>query len=120
MAWDITSIDFRSGLKAVVFDQTDINAVEQVLEWDSTVRTFYIHKIELGCLCGRLSLCDHSKAGGSKIAALRCITGGYVTDTWDFEDDPLAVTCEVTVGAGLCISAQAAAVHGMVKYELGN
>lgn len=120
MAWDLTTIDFRSGLKGVVFDQTDINAVEQVLAWDSTVRTFYIHKIELGCLCGRVALYDHSQAGGSMIAPLRCVSGNYVNETWDFKKDPLAVTCEVTIGSGLCISALAGAVHGYIKFELGS
>jgi len=117
MAFDLTSIDFRSGLHGVIFDDTAADATgsnEPIIAWDSTAQRIFIHLIELGCACGFLTLFDGS--AGSKIAGLRCITGaGFVTATWDFRSDPIRTDGTTNI----CVSA-AGVVHGTVKYELGS
>ena len=113
MAFDVTSIDFRSGLHGVVFDHSEADGTTQPLvAWDTTSQKIYIHLIKLSCYSGKVAVFDGS--GGVKIARLMTTESNYVTEQWDFHGDP--VQCDGTTN--LCVSGSGV-FHGLVKYELG-
>ena len=116
MAFDMTSLLFRSGLRGVVFDDTAAASdTEPLVGWDTTSQKIYIHWVKLGCACGRLTLFDGS--GGSMICSLVEVSGasgGYTVEEWNFRGDP--VQCDGT--SNICVSASGV-IHGMVKFELG-
>jgi len=114
MAWDITSLDYRSGLHGVVFDVTDSAAATQPLVgWDTTSQKIFLHHIKLACYSGTITLFDGS--AGSMVCSIVCGSKNYVQDEWDFRKDP--VQCDGT--GNVCVSVTGTA-YGMVKYELGS
>ena len=71
---------------------------------DHTRHNLYVEMITLACGTGYANIYDGST--GNQIVGLYCTSGGNMSHTWDFRDDPLRTLGTDTTDS-LCISSTA-------------
>jgi hypothetical protein len=122
MAIDITTGKFLSGKKYIAFRELAAAAGEQqLLTKDDTLGKQHFQVYSAWLACGSGAMVNVFDGSSSAVPLLSLKAGdtsiGGLSQSWDFEKDPLDCTRED--GTSICISA-VGAISGLIKWGWGN